>query len=219
RLVNLHGLRQLKRINGMLGLGNNRLRSLKGLESLISLQTTVWGGVPLTLVLRGNAELTDISALANVATPDDYLIAHFDDIGQYRIRPQASSRFHRNMLQLHQGKDKAPVPTYLWCKKPSHDYANFRRTTHNRRLTYIQDFEQDADTLLLSFAGLDGKLGGIFHDHFSPITEGTKTHKIFISDPTNRWYHGGIPGLTGSMKETLAYLQTLTNHRKYRRIF
>lgn len=219
RLVNLHGLRQLKRINGMLGLGNNRLRSLKGLESLISLQTTVWGGVPLTLVLRGNAELTDISALANVATPDDYLIAHFDDIGQYRIRPQASSRFHRNMLQLHQGKDKAPVPTYLWCKKPSHDYANFRRTTHNRRLTYIQDFEQDADTLLLSFAGLDGKLGGIFHDHFSPITEGTKTHKIFISDPTNRWYHGGIPGLTGSMQETLAYLQTLTNHRKYRRIF
>lgn len=218
RLEHVRGLAQLRRIGGMLGLSHNALRDLTGLENLTSVRTTLWNKVPRTVSINGNPELVDVTALAGVGTDDDYLILHADNVTQYKLRPPVDSRFHQNILQIHEGPEKRPFPTYLWTGKTTHDYRHFRRTTHNTKLTYLHDFETDADVLVLSFSGVNGKLGGVFNNRYPLITDGIATHKVFINDTSHRWYHGGVPDLTGDMQETIAYLRHLRNHRSYKKV-
>lgn len=218
RLTDLRGLARLRRVNGMLGLARNRLASLSGLEGLERLATTRWGTQARTLVIHTNPALVDIEALAGVGTADDYLVLHCDDLRQYVRRPRLDTPFHRNILQIHQAPDQRVVPTYLWTGKRSHDYGRFRAATHNPKLVYLHDFETEADTLVLSFSGLNGTLGGVFHNRFPLIVEGIATHKVFVNDTRNQWYQGGIPGVTADLAGTLALLRQLARHRDYRKI-
>lgn len=218
RLRDLSALHRLEAVGGMLGVAYNRLDSLGGLEALQSLGTVKWGTQTRTLVTHGNPGLKDITALRNVRTADHYLVWYCDDPRQYTARPAATDPFHENILQIHDVAAQRPVPTCQYVGKESHSYARFRATTHNKRLTYLHDFETPADTLVLSFSGVAGKLGGVFHNRYPLITEGRRTHKIFINDTDHLWYHGGIPGITASMQETLRFLRALRDAGAYRKV-
>lgn len=218
RLENINGLSSLKVIGGILSLHSNRLKNLSGLSSLSSVKTALWNKVARTINIYNNPVLTDIRGLSEVRTEDDYVILHCDEVIQYEERPDPASPFHHNVLQVHQGLEMRPFHSCLWTGKESHDYANFRRATHNKKLVYMHDFETHADTLVLSFSGVNGKLGGIFHNRYPLISEGVRTHKIFINDTSNQWYHGGIPGLTKNITETLEYLRTVIRQYSYKKI-
>ena len=242
RLVNLSGLENLKevgaslslssnhlrsvseiknltRVNGMLGLAFNQLHSLDGLENLNFLKTVKWGQQIRTIVLQGNTELADISSLKNIETEDSYIVMYLDDIDQYKVKPEVKSRFHKNILELHvSNKNESIFPTFHFVNKMNHDYSNFRKTTHNKLRVLLTDFETDADTLILSFSGLGGNLGGMFYNRYHLITNGIKTHKIFINDTASLWYLAGIPGITRDIHGTINLIEKLALHNKYRKI-
>ncbi len=217
-LKDLRPLSKLVKVNGMLGLANNKLECLDGLENLCFLKTVKWGIESRTLVIRGNKELRDITAVKNVQTDDRYIIIYCDSIRQYEKRPSCTDPFHSNVLQIHDVQNKRVVPTWQWITKNSHDYSFFRQTTHNKILTYMHDFELDSDTLVISFAGVGGNLGGVFYNRYGLIVNRINTHKIFINDTLNRWYQSGIPGITANIAETIEYISFLKGTNKYRKV-
>lgn len=100
RLTDISQLRSLTKVNGMLGLAYNRLKTLDGLQNLRFLKTVKWGQQVRTLILQGNPELKDISALANVVESTRNLIAYTDSPTQYTIQPEQSAPFYLNSLQI-----------------------------------------------------------------------------------------------------------------------
>lgn len=64
--------------------------------------------------------------------------------------------------------------------------------------------------LIVSFAGLMNKMGGIPQYEFRNFL--TKNFpdadKIYYIDLHKKWYHRGIPGITSNVEETVAYLNT-----------
>ena len=217
-LKNLKGLEKLSKVNGSLSVVNNNLVSLDGIESLSQLKTAKWNGKNRTLAIFGNPSLRDISSLGNIGTNEDYIIFECDRHEQYKSMPDPSSRFTRSMVEFHDKSRNEIIPAYVVRQKASHSYANFRKATHLNILDYLIDFELDSDILVISFAGFNGYLGGLFHNRFPYITEGIDTHKIFLTDKSNKWYQGGLRNQTKSLAETLDWIGAFTARRVYRKI-
>ncbi|EIC23439.1 leucine-rich repeat domain-containing protein [Thiorhodovibrio frisius] len=219
RLSSLKELSSLERVGGVLALSYNRLTTLQGLENLRSLKTKQWGDQYFTIKLYGNSELNDISALKNVLTDGHYLVMQCDAHLQYRFKPSPDSDFHRNILELRDFKNHSVLPTFQFVKKPSHDYTLFGRSTHNKLLTSLFDFEiADAKILVLSFSGAYGNLGGLFYNKFPLLIETVDTHKIFIMDPENSWYHKGIRPFTCDMESNIHFLRSLITSKPYKKV-
>mgnify|MGYP000031649953 CR=1 FL=1 len=210
-------LANLVEVNGLLSITYNKLTSLVGLEQLQRIETRRWGKNSISFKCYGNPKLIDLSALANIASHDRYLIVYLDASIKYKW-PLSNSIFFKNILEIHDNKTKEIIPTYTINKKHHTDYQYFRTTTHNKILTELFDLETNSDTLVLSFTGAYGNLGGLFHNKYGLITEGIDTHKIFIMDPENSWYNSGIQGVTRNLMETLAFLQAIIAQKMYRRI-
>ena len=129
------------------------------------------------------------------------------------------SNFHKNILEIIEAKTQKYIPTFKFIKKTSHDYQNFRKTTHNKLLTHLFDFEiKNAKILIISFVGYNGFLGGVFYNKFPLITDNINTHKIFIHDKNNSWYHKGIPNWTNNLVETIELIKKLKSYKKYKKI-
>ena len=217
-LSNISALKNLYQINGMLNLLNNNLTTLAGLENLKVIKTTKWNGKNITISIANNKNLKDIEALKNVQTFDNYIILYFDWENNYTKKPKNDSNFHKNILELYDFKTSTIIPTFKFIDKKNHNYENFRKTTHNNLLTYMVDFELDADILILSFVGFNGFLGGVFYNKYPLITDGINTNKVFIHDKNNSWYHNGIPNHTKNIEETIKFIRKLTQVKKYKRI-
>jgi hypothetical protein len=72
------------------------------------------------------------------------------------------------------------------------------------------DMLSDSRTLLLAFGGMVGRIGIPPFEFFS-LTEGIPVKRLFVRDPSQAWYHRGIPGhgstlleLAQSLKRRLA---------------
>lgn len=219
RLENIKALKNLKAINGLLALSYNRLKTLEGLENLESLVTKKWGKIYFTIKIYENRELEDISALKNIQTKDNYIVLYYDSDIEYKLKPDLNSAFHKNILELHDFKSKKLIPTYKFVSKKSHDYSNFRAATHNKLFNTMFDFEvESADILVLSFTGANGNLGGIFYNKYPVIVDGIDTHKIFIMDPLNSWYHNGFAPFTKNMDENIEFIKELVLSKKYKKV-
>lgn len=218
-LSSLKPLSKLQEINGVLAITYNNLTSLEGLENLKSLITKKWGNIYFTIKIYGNKFLNDISALKNIETKDNYLVLYYDSKNNYIKKPEVTSPFHKNILELHDYKSKEIIPTYKFVKKESHDYKNFRLTTHNKILNVLFDFEiNNVETLVLSFTGAYGNLGGLFYNKYPLIVDELNTHKIFIMDPSNSWYNKGIHPFTKNMDENIKFIQKLILGKKYKKV-
>lgn len=219
RLNSLEALSNLEKIDGLLAISYNKLKNLKGLENLKFLVTKKWGDIYFTIKIYGNYELTDISALKNIQTKDNYLVIYFDNEIRYLNKPSVESNFHKNILELHDFKTKKIIPTYKFINKKTHDYKNFRLATHNKFLNTLFDFEvKNADVLVLSFTGAYGNLGGLFHNKYPLIVDGIDTHKIFIMDPTHTWFNKGITPFTTNMDENILFIKELIISKKYKKV-
>ena len=219
KIDSLKALKSLTSVNGLLALSYNNLHTLEGLENLTSLKTKQWGEIYFTLKIYGNKNLRDISALSNLQTQDNYLIIYFDYHLQYLQKPHVDSNFHKNILELHDYKTKKLIPTYKFISKHTHNYNNFRATTHNKLLTSLFDFEIEcADILVLSFTGAYGNLGGIFYNKYPLLIDNIQTHKIFIMDTNHTWYNGGISPFTKNMDENIAFIKELILDKKYKKV-
>ncbi len=64
--------------------------------------------------------------------------------------------------------------------------------------------------LIVSFAGLMNKMGGIPQYEFRNFLSKNfpDADKIYYIDLHKKWYHRGIPGITSNVEETIAYLNT-----------
>lgn len=211
-------LSKLRAVEGVLCLHSNDLKSLHGLHNLRVVKTAFWNYAPRTISIHGNPCLVDIEAISGVSSDDGYLILYSDDVSQYCRRPEKNSDFHRNILQIVQGPALKPLHTHAWTEKVHHDYSGFGRSTHNKNLNYLQDLEVESDTLVLSFSELNGNLGGLFYNRFPLLVDGVNTHKLFLRDPTRRWFHGGIPGLSKNIQGTVDYFCHIAEAHRYRRI-
>lgn len=218
QLESVKELSSLISVSGMLGLAFNKLKSLEGLENLKYLKTTAWNGQNRTLVIHGNKELTDISSIKNILTDELYLIFFIDDYLQYKIKPESSSTFHKNILELYDAQNKRFIPTYKFVKKERHDYTDFGKATHSKKLTYLLDFELQSDILVISFSGYNGYLGGIFNSRYPFITNELNTNKIFLLDEQNSWYHNGIKNITSNIDETIAFLKKFVDEGNYKKV-
>ena len=217
-LENISALLNLKSVNGMLGLSYNNLSTLHGLENLEFLKTTLWNGENRTINIAYNKNLFDILPLSNIKTIPSYIIMHLDNPKQYTKKPNKNTPFTQNILELYVPQEKKIVPTYEFILKESHDYKNFRATTHDKKLTHIFDFQTPADTLIISFSGFNGFLGGIFHNRFNYIMQNIKTHKIFIHDLHNSWYHHKIGYLFTNIEDIIKIIQQLLEGKNYKTI-
>ena len=217
-IEDLSALSNLKHIHGILGLSHNKLTTLHGLENLQTLKTTRWNSQNRTLNIHGNKDLYDISALKNILTSENYMIVLMDDYKQYTHKPEADSNFHKNILELYNRKTMELIPTYKFVHKDTHDYSNFGKTTHSHTLEHLFDFELDSDILIISFSGRGGELGGMFNSRYPFITNNVKTNKIFIMDKSDSWYHNGIDALTDDINETISFIKTLKERKKYSKV-
>ncbi len=219
KLQDISALSGLESVNGMLGLAYNELTSLLGLENLKRLKTTQWNGENRTLAIHANPKLTDISALSGVLNEEDYyMIVLMDSHLQYTKKPDSQSNFHKNILELYNKNDDTLIPTYKFVHKQEHNYEFFGKTTHSKKLTHLFDFEMQADVLVLSFSGFNGWLGGMFNSRYPFLIGKMKTHKIFILDQKNRWYHNGIENVTTDMDETVAFIKKIIQQENYSKI-
>jgi hypothetical protein len=217
-IQSLKPLSNLKKVSGMLGLAFNNLETLEGLENLSFLKTIAWNGQNRTIVIHGNKNLKDISALKNITTQEKYLIIFIDDYKQYETKPSSDSVFHQNILELYDTENKKFIPTYWFVKKEKHDYSEFGKATHNEKLKYLLDFELESEILVISFSGYYGHLGGIFNSRYPFLTNELKTNKIFILDEYNSWYHNGIKNITSNIDETIKFLKQLISNGNYKKI-
>lgn len=217
-IEDLSALSNLKHINGILGLSHNKLKTLHGLENLQTLKTTLWNSENRTLNIHGNKELYDISALKNILTHEYYMIILMDDYKQYTHKPKADSNFHKNILELYNRKGMRYIPTYKFITKESHDYSDFGKATHSKTLEHLFDFELESDILIISFSGRGGHLGGMFNSRYPFIINKVKTNKIFIMDKTDSWYHNGIDALTDDINETISFIKTIKDRKKYSKV-
>ncbi len=219
KLQNLKELKNLTTINGMLNLYNNNLKSLDGLENLQTIKTVKWNKKIQTLNISLNKNLEDIKAIQNIQTFDNYIIIYFDKEQLWKKKPLPNSAFYNNILELIDVKTMQYIPTFKLFDKSRHNYINFRKTTHNKLLTHLFDFEiKDADTLVISFVGFNGFLGGVFYNKYPLITDDINTNKVFIHDKNNSWYHSGIPNFTNNLMQTIEFIRKLTQLKKYKRI-
>lgn len=69
------------------------------------------------------------------------------------------------------------------------------------------DLDRRAETLLVACSGLNPP-GHISYAHEHTELE-HPTSRLYVSDKTNRWYLGGLPGLTRSIAETLDLLAAI----------
>lgn len=217
-LEDISALSNLEYVNGILGLSHNKLKTLHGIENLQTLKTTPWNSQNRTLNIHGNKDLYDISALKNILTSENYMIVLMDDYEQYTHKPEADSNFHKNILELYNRKTMELIPTYKFVHKDSHDYDNFNKTTHSHTLEHLFDFELDSDILVISFSGRGGYLGGIFNSRHPFIINKVKTNKIFIMDKSDSWYHNGIDDLTDDINETISFIKTIKDRKKYSKV-
>ncbi len=72
----------------------------------------------------------------------------------------------------------------------------------------IDQSSPGARRLIVSFAGLMNKMGGIPQYEFRNFLSKNfpEDHKIYYIDLHKKWYHRGIPGITSNIDETVAYL-------------
>ena len=215
KISSLKPLSSLVQVNGCLNFYNNNLTTLDGLENLKILKTVKWNKKNITINLSSN-NLIDIKALANIQTQDRYIIMYIDNI--YKVKkPPTNSKFFQNILEIYSNNEY--IPTFKIIKKTYQDYSYFRKTTHNKLLDHIFDFEVfDAEVLVISFVGYNGFLGGLFYNKFPLITNNIKTHKIFIHDKKNSWYHSGIPNLTNNIIQTIEFINKISHLKKYKKI-
>ncbi|MFA6197309.1 MAG: YqiA/YcfP family alpha/beta fold hydrolase [Sulfurimonas sp.] len=219
KLQDISALSKLESVNGMLAVAYNQLSSLQGLENLKRLKTTLWNGENRTLSIHANPKLTDISALSNILNEEDYyMIVLIDFPQQYIKKPDAKSNFHKNILELYNKEANVFVPTYKFISQKEHNYDFFGKTTHSPKLTHLFDFEMESDILVLSFSGFNGWLGGIFNSRYPFLIGKMKTHKIFILDKSNSWFHNGIENVTTNMDETIKFIQTIIQRENYSKI-
>ena len=218
RLKTLEALRNLTEVNGMFGAGYNALHSLEGIDNLRRLKTVRWNGIPRTLSIEGNPQLRDIGAISKIRTAEDYLIFFVDDIKQYEVRPPSTSPFHRNIVELYDRSKAAVIPTYRFVRKKGHDYRRFRKATHLGLLTHLVDFEVPSETLVISFSGYNGFLGGMFHNRYPYITATRPSHKLFVMDRTNSWYHHGVKGLYRDIEMLFEQIRVLIKAGNYRQV-
>jgi hypothetical protein len=210
-IADLTPLRRLRQVGGILSLTGNRLTSLAGLENLRSLRTRTWSGQPRTLRLCGNPELRDISALASVEERDHYLLMDIDQDQHFAVKPPVDSVFHDNILALRDAGSGRIFPTCDFVAKPSHDYGRFRAAMANAALSCLVDFERAADTLVIVFTGTSNAACWL-------VIDGLNAHKVLLADPSGRWYHGGVPGLSRDLDGTVSFLRGLTADRRYRTV-
>lgn len=218
RLTSVLPLSRLSQVGGLLALDHNRLTCLGGLASLVQLGTVRWGKQVKTLTLHGNPQLEDFRPLAGVQTPERYVVLLMDAVQTQGRWPAAGSPFHGNIRVVHDAATRQLLPLPAAVRKPVQDYAHFRLATHHPALNYLVDADSEADQLVLAFSCVNGKLGAMFHNRFALLTDQARVHQLFVKDPSHRWFQGGIEGLTGSMEETLSFLQRLLTLGNYRRL-
>ena len=110
------------------------------------------------------------------------------------------------------------IPTYRFVQKKLHDYSQFRKATHLGILTHLVDFEVPSETLVISFSGYNGFLGGMFHNRYPYITATHPSHKLFVMDRTNSWYHLGVKGLYRDIEMFFDQIRFLIEAGNYRQV-
>lgn len=70
------------------------------------------------------------------------------------------------------------------------------------------DFCHHNSDLLIAIGGVYGALG-IPPFEFFQVTKSLPVNKIYLRDPNQSWYHGGLPGISKDIVETVDFLQKL----------
>jgi hypothetical protein len=79
----------------------------------------------------------------------------------------------------------------------------------------------NSEYLIVCFGGMALKMGGI--PPFEFLNYLSKTYKnnidlVFYVDINQCWYHKGIGGITNNIDETVIYLNTIINQKKYKKV-
>ena len=80
--------------------------------------------------------------------------------------------------------------------------------------TGVKDCEQSAildlthqnKPLMIAFGGLKGNMGVLPFEFFK-LTKGLEVNKIYLRDSKQELYHGGFPGVSESIEETVDFLK------------
>lgn len=211
RICDLIPLRKLKRVNGVLSVANNSLTSLAGLESLRSLRTKKWNGTPSTLRIYGNPDLDDLSAIDAVEAVDRFFVLHLDRLQRFTCKPNIDTFFNRNIVQIQDIGSGMAIPAYSFATDENQDYRRFRTAMPNEAVECMIDFEKEADTLTVSFAGSP-------RDERWRMVDGIRSHKLIVADHRGLWYHGGFAGITDDLEGTLSFVRKIAAGHPYKKI-
>ena len=83
--------------------------------------------------------------------------------------------------------------------------------------SYIQDFSNDSDIMLITFGGGWFKSGG---SPFSllKLTSQFQVKKLYVRDPRFAWYHQGLPEIGESIRDIVFFLQKTISEQNARRV-
>lgn len=84
--------------------------------------------------------------------------------------------------------------------------ADFEREIGNPRLPVVADLTFPGEPLLIAFGGIAGRMAAVPPFEFFKLTRHLRVNKAYLRDLDQRWYHGGLRGVTGSIGETADYL-------------
>lgn len=95
--------------------------------------------------------------------------------------------------------------------------ADFEREIGNPRLPVVADLTFPGEPLFMAFGGIAGRMATIPPFEFFKLTRHLRVNKAYLRDLDQRWYHGGLRGVTGSIGETADYLGCLRSACRARR--
>jgi hypothetical protein len=78
-------------------------------------------------------------------------------------------------------------------------------------------WEDGSDRLLICFSGFHTRERPWSLFHFMGLMKKFPVNQLFFRDPHLAWYHKGIPGISGSIDETAAYIGSVIAERKIKK--
>jgi len=95
--------------------------------------------------------------------------------------------------------------------------ADFEREIGDPRLPIVADLTFPGEPLLMAFGGIAGRMAAFPPFEFFKLTRHLPVNKAYFRDLDQRWYHGGLRGVTGSIGETSEYLRGMMSGCRARR--
>jgi pimeloyl-ACP methyl ester carboxylesterase len=95
--------------------------------------------------------------------------------------------------------------------------ADFEREIGNPQLPVVADLTFPGEPLLMAFHGIAGRMAAFPPFEFFKLTRDLRVNKAYLRDLDQRWYHGGLRGVTGSIGETAHYLRRMMRACRPRR--